>query len=65
MATTVRQLINYLQDEDQDATVVFQYILAEHIDMDEDEFEEKADALEDTSFADASSEYIKTWILDM
>lgn len=41
-ATTVKDLINYLQDEDQDSTVIYQYYTAEHFDTTEEVFVEVA-----------------------
>lgn len=65
MATTVSQLIEHLKTEDPNAVVVFQYILAEHTEWDEDDFEARADLLDSSSFADESSQYIKTWLDDV
>lgn len=41
-ATTIGDLIKYLQDEDQDSTVIYQYYTAEHFDTDESVFKEVA-----------------------
>lgn len=47
--TTVKELINYLQSEDQDAPVLYQYYLPEHTDvpneMVEDVFREAQDRI--------------------
>ena len=41
-ATTVSDLIKYLQNEDQDSTVIYQYYTAEHFDTTEEVFQEVA-----------------------
>lgn len=41
-AMTVKDLIKNLQDEDPNATIIYQYYLAEHFDAEEDAFAEVA-----------------------
>jgi phage/plasmid-associated DNA primase len=65
MATTIAQLIEHLKTEDQNATVVFQYVLAEHTDWDEDDFEDRATLLDSSGFPDESASYIKQWLADI
>ena len=65
MATTVAQLIEHLKTEDPNTVVVFQYILAEHTDWDEDDFETRAELLDSSDFPDESSAYIKQWLNDV
>lgn len=65
MATTVAQLIKHLKTEDPNAVVVFQYVLAEHTDWDEDDFEDRATLLESSEFPDESALYINQWLTDI
>lgn len=62
MATTVKQLKEYLEHENPDAIVVYQYLLAEHIFMNPKKFEKVAEELEGSAFADAMTEAMRKWI---
>lgn len=63
--TTVKQLIAQLQDEDPDSPIVYQYLLPEHTDMDEDDFAKVAEHLERTSFYDDLSLKMMGWMNDV
>lgn len=66
MATTVRQLISYLQEiEDKDQPVMYQYYLAEHFNAPREVFASVADEY-DSELPVSDYEYgaIKTAILD-
>ena len=65
MATTVKQLIEQLNTLDPDTTVVFQYLVPEHTDFSIDEFEERAEALDYTDFADEMSIKMNEWLSEM
>lgn len=58
MATTVKQLVKYLQEiEDQDQAIFYQYLLAEHTDYKPKKFYRIVDAIEESS-ADNISNYM-------
>jgi hypothetical protein len=65
MATTVGELIEQLKTLDPDTTVVFQYLVPEHTDFSIDEFEERAEALDYTDFADEMSIKMNEWLSEM
>jgi hypothetical protein len=62
MATTVEQLIDYLSHEDPDSPVFYQYLLPEHTDYSEEEFQERIDSLNDYVYDNLSRHM--TQILD-
>ena len=63
---TVKDLIEQLNTiRNKDQTVVFQYLLAEHTDLSIDEFEERAQALDYTDFADEMSVQMNEWLSEM
>lgn len=62
---TVAELIKQLQDEDQEATVIFQYLLPEHLGMDNETFAEIDEYLGGTSFFDSISNEMISWIEDV
>lgn len=58
MATTVKQLIGYLQEiKNQDQPVFYQYLLAEHTTYGEEKFAQLVDIVEESS-ADNISNYM-------
>lgn len=58
MATTVEKLIESLSHEDPDSPVFYQYLLPEHTDYSEEEFQERVDALGDNVYDDLSSKML-------
>lgn len=56
MATTVKQLIEYLSKENPNAPVVYQYVLPEHTELTKKQFIIASEQLEDTRFFDEMSE---------
>jgi len=66
MAMTVKGLIHQLQSShDLDEPIVFQYVVAEHTNLEEDKFAEVADYLMGNSnFADDASEVFISWIAE-
>jgi hypothetical protein len=65
MATTVRDLVDQLKKLDPDQTIVYQYLLSEHTDLGIDSFELRAQALENSGFADSMSMSMISWLEDM
>jgi hypothetical protein len=63
---TVGQLIRLLEkNHDIDEAIVFQFMVAEHTDLSEEEFEPVADYLMDNdSFADELSDTFNEWIAE-
>jgi hypothetical protein len=59
---TVGRLINLLQTLNEDESIVFQFIIAEHTKYSFDEFEAIADYLYDSdSFGDDTARVLKNW----
>jgi hypothetical protein len=59
---TVGRLINLLQTLNEDESIVFQFIIAEHANYSAEDFERIADYLEDSdSFGDDTSRVLKEW----
>lgn len=56
MATTVKELIRYLQSEEQDQPVFYQYLLAEHTGYSPEEFAQRLDEVSDHFFEGLSEE---------
>jgi hypothetical protein len=65
MATTVKELIKQLNTIDPDTTVVFQYLIPEYTDFSVSEFEDRAEALDYTDFADEMSIAMTEWLKDV
>jgi hypothetical protein len=64
--TTVKDLIDQLNTiREKDQPIVFQYLLAEHTDLSIDEFEQRAEALDYTDFADEMSIKMNDWLSEM
>jgi hypothetical protein len=66
MATTVKDLIKQLQEEHgSDEPIIFQYVVADHTDLDSDTFEEVADYLMgNDQFGEDTTEVFKSWITE-
>ncbi len=63
---TVKDLIEQLNTiREKDQPIVFQYLLAEHTDLSIDEFEQRAEALDYTDFADEMSIKMNDWLSEM
>ncbi len=63
---TVKDLIDQLNTiKEKDQPIVFQYLLCEHTDLSMDEFEERAEALDYTDFADEMSIVMNEWLSEM
>ncbi len=63
---TVKDLIDQLNTiREKDQPIVFQYLLAEHTDLSIDEFEQRAEALDYTDFADEMSIKMNDWLSEM
>jgi hypothetical protein len=59
---TVGRLINLLQTLNEDESIVFQFIIAEHTLYTPEEFEEIADYLDESdSFGDETARILKDW----
>jgi hypothetical protein len=59
---TVGRLINLLQTLNEDESIVFQFIIAEHTLYTSEEFEKIADYLKDSdSFGDETARILKEW----
>lgn len=65
MATTVKELINYLKEENPNAVVVYQYLLAEHTNLSRKKFAQAADDLDSTGFADEMGHAMKAYVEEM
>jgi hypothetical protein len=63
---TVAKLIKQLQDNHNPyESVIFQYVVAEHTKLDEDEFSKVADYLMDNdNFAEDTTDLFKGWITE-
>jgi len=63
MATTVQELINYLNDiEDKEQSVMYQYYLAEHFSASAEQFESAVDALDCEDLWDEAHDTIREYI---
>lgn len=56
MATTVKELIRNLQNEDQNSPVFYQYVLPEFTDYSPEEFGKRLDAMDDYIYDTLSNE---------
>ena len=64
MATTVKQLIGYLNDiKDQDQVIFYQYLLAEHTSYHQHEFDKLVEEAEESS-ADNLTNYLLQELID-
>jgi hypothetical protein len=63
MATTVKELIKYLQTvENQDQPVIYQYYLAEHFEVSDKKFSKAVDDLDDESLWDEAYQTLKDYL---
>jgi hypothetical protein len=63
MATTVQELINYLNDiEDKEQPVIYQYFLAEHFSATPAQFESAVDALDCEDLWDDAHDTVREYI---
>lgn len=66
MATTVKDLIQMLQEEHSaDEPIIFQYVVADHTDLDQETFGEIAEYLMDNDqFGEDTSDLFRGWLVE-